>query len=169
MKVHVTEDDILVPTEMLAKIYDVSTRTENLWTKSGCPKESRGAYSLKAVAKWHREGAPGEAKDIENMTLAQQKIYYEGQHKAALAELQRMKLMSIKGEMLPAQQITEDLRRFCGILKKELHAIGHDVLSEAAEELPPERARALGKKIEQRINAALAQMSAGSFRYDEDE
>ena len=168
MKVQVTEDDILVPTEMLAKIYDVSTRTVNLWTKSGCPKEARGAYSLKAVAKWFREGAPGEQTDVENLSLAQQKIYYEGQHRAALAELQQMKLAAMKGELLPAAKITEDLRRFCGVLKKELQATGREVVLEIAADVPAERVRQIDKRITERINNALRQMSAGDFRCEEE-
>ena len=166
MKVKVLEDDVLVSSEMLAKIYDVSTRTVNLWTKAGCPKYGRGVYSLRDVAKWRGAGSPDESKDIGNMTLAQQKIYYEGQHKAALAELQQMKVMSLKGELLPAEQITEDLRRFCGVLKKELQALGREIVSEIAPEITPETARELDKRITGRIHDALRQMSAGDFQYD---
>lgn len=166
MKVQVLEDDVLVSSEMLAKIYDVTTRTVNLWTKSGCPKRGRGVYSLKDVAKWFRAGASGESTDLEKLSLQQQKIYYEGQHRAALAELQQMKVMSLKGELVPSAQITADLTRFCSVLKKELLAVGREVVAEIAPEIPPERARALDKIVTDRIQDALRQMSAGDFRYD---
>lgn len=166
MKVKVLEDDILVPTEMLAKIYNVSSRTLNLWTKTGCPKYGRGVYSLRDVAKWIRAGIPEEEREVSKMSLAQQKLYQEARHKSALADMQEMRMQSMRGELLTAEQITEDLRRFCGVLKKELYAMGREVLSEVSADLSPERARELDKRISRRIDGALRQMSAGEFRYD---
>ena len=168
MKVKVLEDDILVSSEMLAKIYGVSTRSINLWTQAGCPKHGRGVYSLKDVARWRGAGATDDTKNVENMTLAQQKMYYEGQHRAALAELQQMKVMSLRGELLRTDQITEDLRRFCGVLKKELQALGREIVAEIAPEVSPETAREMDIRITGRIKDALRQMSAGEFRYDEE-
>lgn len=166
MKTKVLENDIIVPTEMLAKIYGVSDRTINLWTKSGCPKEGRGAYSLAAVAKWVRAGIPEEEKDVAKMSVAQQKLYQEARHKAALADMQEMRMRSMKGDLIPVDQITEDLRRFCTVLKKELYAIGRDVLAEVETDITPEKAREMSEKVSDRIDAALRQLAAGEFRYD---
>lgn len=165
MKVRVLDDDILVPTEMLAKIYGVSSRTINLWTKTGCPKQGRGAYSLRDVAQWIRAGIPEEEKDVSKMTLAQQKLFQESRHKAALADMQEMRMRSMMGELMPVQQVTDDLRRFCGVLKKELYSIGRELLAEVETEITPERARDLDERITKRLEAALRQLSAGEFRY----
>ena len=99
MKVKVLNDDILVPTEMLAKIYGVSSRTINLWTKTGCPKQGRGSYSLRDVAQWIRAGIPEEEKDISKMTLAQQKLFQESRHKAALADMQEKNLSRMQDDI----------------------------------------------------------------------
>ena len=37
MKSRITDDDVLVTTQLLAKIYGVTTRTVQNWTKAGCP------------------------------------------------------------------------------------------------------------------------------------
>lgn len=168
MKSRITDDDVLVTTQLLAKIYGVTTRTIQNWTKAGCPKYAPGGYSLHDVAAWMKQGTPDEEKDVSEMSLAKQKIYYESRHRAALAEIQRMKLQSMKREMIPAEQITEDLRRFAAVLKKEIYGIGRDVIEEASAELEPERVRKLDERITRRIDAALRQLSAGEFRCGDD-
>lgn len=169
MKSRITDEDVLVTTQLLAKIYGVTTRTIQNWTKAGCPKYAPGGYSMRAVVQWMRAGAAEDEADVSEMSLAQKKLYYEGRHRAALAELQNMKLEAMRGELLPAAQITDDLRRFCAVLKKEMQGIGRECIEEVAPDMDAARVRDLEERIEKRINEALRQMSAGGFRYGGDE
>ena len=75
-------------------------------------------------------------------------------------------MRSMMGELMPVQQVTDDLRRFSGVLKKELYSIGRELLAEVETEITPERARDLDERITKRLEAALRQLSAGEFRYD---
>lgn len=168
MKNQITEEDVLLTTGMLAKVYGVTPRTVQNWTRAGMPKAAPGGYSLRAVLQWMRAGAADDGADVSEMSLAQKKLYYEGRHRAALAELQTMKLETMRGELVPAAQVTDDLRRFCAVLKKEMQGIGRECIEEVAPDMDAARVRDLEDRVERRIEDALRQLSAGEFAHGGD-
>ena len=69
-----------IQTALLAELFGVTQKTLASWAKDGCPKADRGWWALQDVIAWRIDGTGADA-DLENMSLKDQKTYWESQLK----------------------------------------------------------------------------------------
>ena len=65
-----------IQTALLAELFGVTQKTLASWAKDGCPKADRGWWALQDVIAWRLNGTEAD-EDLENMSLKDQKTYWE--------------------------------------------------------------------------------------------
>lgn len=162
---------VIMSSELTARYFGVSQQTLSKWVRSGCPRYKYGYYDLKEVSEFRFRTvgpmrAPESEKDLENMSLPQQKIFYEQRLKAAQAEAAEYKNEIAKGEYLQRSQVVSDLKMFCVVLKRSLLGLGRRLSRDVASQLGPVEARKFDHMIHETIDDALEQLSVdGVYHY----
>ncbi len=59
-------EDLLVSTEQICKLFDISRAALNKWVSSGCPKHSRGWFLLKDVLEWKGDNVSEKMQEPRN-------------------------------------------------------------------------------------------------------
>lgn len=94
---------IIVNTSDVAQFFDVSIRSVQHWAASGCPKQGRGKFDLKAVHAWwwlNIASARAEAEAGDESLQEQRRLYWQ-----AKAERERLAVEREKGELIPKEEI----------------------------------------------------------------
>jgi phage terminase Nu1 subunit (DNA packaging protein) len=165
---------IIASAETTAAYFGVTQPTLSNWVnRDGCPRHKYGYYDIKAVT-LHRqkmEGigeSPEEERDVEKMSMTQQKVYFETQLKSARAEAATLKTAILRGEYLKRDDVVKDLKRFAGLLKRSLQGLGRRLSREAAAHVSADEARQFNAIIGGTLDEALQQMSVdGVYRYED--
>lgn len=155
---------IIASADITAKYFGVTKQTLSNWVKNGCPRVKYGFYDIKAVSEWRIEAsgigaAPENDKDLETMSLKNQKVYFEKQLKAAQADAAQMRAAIMKGDYLERKIAVDDLKSWAVVLKRSLLGLGRAISRDVASALSPAEARRFDKQITDTINDALDQLS----------
>lgn len=162
---------VIMSSELTAKYFGVSQQTLSNWVRAGCPRYKYGFYDLKEVSEYRFKvagpmKAPESERDLESLPVQQQKLFYEQRLKAAQAEAAEYKNEIANGEYLPREQVVNDLRKFCVVLKRSLQGLGRRISRDVASQLGPVEARKFDRTIKDTVDEALEQLSVdGVYHY----
>ena len=134
-------DDLIVPTDDVVRIFGVTTKTVSEWNKAGLPKVERGMYRLKDVVKWRGLARLGD-HDNGKESDATKKARAEAEYKDAKAKQEAVKLQEMLGNLVPIEMIEEqwaytftDIRQQLMKLPNDIRARIHTSYPECSEDV----------------------------------
>lgn len=151
------ENNLLVSTEMICKLFDVSRAALKKWRDGGCPQIQRGWFDLREVLKWKGENSSG--KIDKNTSSREKKLYYEAKYKEEQVRRIELKNAIAEGAYLSREEAESELKRLLVVLKTSLVGLGNAISTEVSLHVDSETARLLDKNIQDTIYDALEQMS----------
>lgn len=163
-KVKVIEDSLCISTSELCELFDVHRNTIAQWGKLGLPKKTNGWYPLKEVVQWvmdYRGAAKKKATDDpdEEMSLAQQKLFYEAKLKEQQADAATLKNAIAKGEYISRDEVVSELQRFFTTLRRSMAGYSRKIAMEVSPYLDPTQVRMIEQSITDTTNEVLLQLS----------
>lgn len=161
VKAKMIDGALCVATSELCEVFNVHRNTIAQWERSGMPKKARGWYSLKDTINWVMEnrGVKKTPETEEEMTLSQQKLFYEAKLKEQQADAATLKNDIAKGEYIRRDDVVSELQRFFTAFKRSMSGYSRRIAMEIAPYLDPEQVRVIEQNISDTTNAALLQLS----------
>lgn len=161
VKAKMMDGALCVATSELCEVLGVHRNTIAQWERSGMPKKARGWYSLKDTIHWVMEnrGVKKTPESEEEMTLSQQKLFYEAKLKAEQADAATLKNAISKGEYIKREDVVSELQRFFISLKRSMLGYSRRVAMEVAPYVEPDQARMIEQSISDATTEALQQLS----------
>lgn len=151
---------VLVTTNKLCSLLDITDKTLTNWKRSGCEQHSRGWWDLKEVLKWRGTIQVGEdAASKKGVNLQQKKLEWEVAYKEAQTENTRMKNDLAEGKYVEREFVEMELSRFFLVFKKSTTALTRKLGNMIGSYMQPLEARRAENEIAETINDALEQMS----------
>jgi len=161
-KVKIINDRICLSTAAMCEVFNIDKSTLKRWSDDGCPKVARGWWPLKEVLEWRglvsAAGIKTE-KDIEKLSLKEQKLYFEAKYKQAQSEAAEFKNAIQRGEYIPKDEIIAELQRFFIVLKRSMLGYSRRIATEISPFVDAIEARRIEKMITELTNDALEQLS----------
>ena len=108
--VKIIASKVCVSTSALLEILEVNESTLVRWAEKGCPKVQRGWWSIKDVLDWRNASFKAMTEnDIDKMSIAEKKTYYDGKVKEAQLEALNLKNKIAQGDYIAKDEIVEEL------------------------------------------------------------
>lgn len=148
-------EDLLVSTEQICKLFDISRAALNKWVSSGCPKYSRGWFLLKDVLNWKGDNV---SEKMQGTSAKAKKVLYEAQYKEEQVKALKFKNAQQEGLYLDKDNVESELKRLLIILKTSLQGMATTISTELALYVDTETARLLDTQIKNIVEDALNQM-----------
>lgn len=98
---------MIVSTQELAKLFDVTSMTINNWRRKGMPRESFGKFDLAKVIEWKIS----EAREEASIEEAPEGTSPKDRKDLAEAKLKEIKVAKERKELIPQQQANERLQK----------------------------------------------------------
>lgn len=157
---------ILVSSNRLCSLLDITSKTLTNWSRDGLEKEARGWWDLQKVLAWrglvNESATPGEKKA---KTLQQKKLEAEVAYKEAQVELTQFKSALQNGEYVERDVVQSELSRFFIVLKKSLLSLSKKLSGTVSGYVDNTEARRVERDLNDIISDALEQMSVeGVYR-----
>lgn len=152
---------ICVTTQELCDQMGISRNTLTEWEDKGCPKAARGWWPIWDLLKWRGligSGVKTEG-DLEDMALAQQKLYYEAEYKKHQTDKVAFENAVARGEYIKKEDITAELQRFFVVLKRSMMGYSRKIATELSAFVDVMAARKIEKMISELTKDALGQFS----------
>lgn len=158
---------VCVSTSALYEILDVNESTLVRWAEKGCPKVSRGWWSIKDVLQWRNASFKVvKENEVEKLSFIEKKTYYEGKLKAAQFEAIELKNKIAQGDYIAKDEIVEELQRFLVVLKRSMLGFSRKIAADLSHLVDETEARRMGKIISDTTANVLEQLSIDGI-YDE--
>ncbi|MGF7431085.1 hypothetical protein PQV03_10010 [Thermoanaerobacterium thermosaccharolyticum] len=161
-KVKILDDKICLSTTAMCEIFNIDKSTLKRWGDDGCPKAARGWWPLADVLRWRglvSVGGIQTERDIERLSLQEQKLYYEAKYKQAQSEAAEFKNAIQRGEYILKDDIVAELQRFFVVLKRSMLGYSRRIATELAGYVDAITARRIEKMITELTLDALEQIS----------
>ena len=146
---------VCVSTSALYEILEVNESTLVRWADKGCPKVSRGWWSIKDVLDWRN----ASFKAMTENDIAEKKTYYDGKVKEAQLEALNLKNKIAQGEYIAKEEIVAELQRFLVVLKKSMTSFSRKIAADLSHIVDSTEARRMGKLISDTTANVLEQLS----------
>lgn len=160
----------LQPTQVIAKIFGVSTRrieqlkTEGIIKGEGRPTKYDLLPTIQAYIKYLSDKANGREKKQTDSELETSKLEAESRYKTAKAEMAELELQELQGELHRASDVEAITTDHVMFLRSMLMALpGALAVDLAAIDKPAEAA----DRIRQEVNSILNRLA--NYRYDPEE
>lgn len=160
----------LQPTQVIAKIFGVSTRrieqlkTEGIIKGEGRPTKYDLLPTIQAYIKYLSDKANGREKKQTDSELETSKLEAESRYKTAKAEMAELELKELRGELHRASDVEAITTDHVMFLRSMLMALpGALAVDLAAIDKPAEAA----DRIRQEVNGVLDRLA--NYRYDPEE
>lgn len=160
----------LQPTQVIAKIFGVSTRrieqlkTEGIIKGEGRPTKYDLLPTIQAYIKYLSDKANGREKKQTDSELETSKLEAESRYKTAKAEMAELELKELQGELHRASDVEAITTDHVMFLRSMLMALpGALAVDLAAIDKPAEAA----DRIRQEVNGVLDRLA--NYRYDPEE
>lgn len=162
-------ESIIACTEIAAKYFGVSSQTLSNWANAGCPRYEYGYWDVRRVSDWREKKTALKAAEAEasqeEMTLAEQKVFFDGKLKEAQLETAQLKNAILRGDYLERQFVVAELSRFTSMMKTSFTGLGGKLAREIAHYVEPDVARKADKRIKEVIRDGLEQIAVeGVYR-----
>ena len=127
------------------RITGATKQTVGRWVDLGMPKIEHGKYSLFQALAW----AFAHSKGIHNKDDAERSKKEEAELRLleAKAEIEEEKLAKIKGELIPIDEVEENLIKIAVVMSSKLRAIPAPIAKRCEGRTAPEIEKLLKKKI----------------------
>ncbi|KYD02649.1 hypothetical protein B4102_0243 [Heyndrickxia sporothermodurans] len=156
---------IIVRTNVLCEILEISDRTLTDWKRQGLTQHRRGWWDLKHVLKWRGEIYNADTEVSKSISLQQKKLEAEVALKETNNELNKLKIDIQSGKYLEKEIVETELSRFFLIFKKSAMALARKLAGEISPYVEPLEARRIEKGLNETISDALEQMSVDGVYY----
>ncbi|MGO4540364.1 hypothetical protein [Paenibacillus sp. 2TAB19] len=155
------DEALCISTSALCDVLNIHRNTLAQWTKAGMPKKANGWYDLKVTVNWVMEnrGVKKTPEAEEDMTLSQQKLFYEAKLKEQQADAATLKNAISKGEYINREDVVSELQRFFVTLKRSLTGYSRRIAMDVAPYVEPDQVRVIEQTIADSTNDALLQLS----------
>ena len=151
---------VCVSTSALYEILEVNESTLVRWADKGCPKVSRGWWSIKDVLDWRNASFKAMTEnDIDKMSISEKKTYYDGKVKEAQLEALNLKNKIAQGEYIAKEEIVAEHQRFLVVLKKSMTSFSRKIAADLSHIVDSTEARRMGKLISDTTANVLEQLS----------
>lgn len=160
--VKIIDGKLCLSTSAMCEIFDIDRSTLKRWGDDGCPKAARGWWPLAEVMRWRglvSAGGIKTEKDVEKLSLQEQKLYYETKYKQAQSEAAEFKNALQKGEYIPQDEIVAELQRLFVTLKRSMLGYSRRIATELSAYVDSITARRIEKMITELTLDALEQIS----------
>lgn len=158
--VKVIAGKVCVTTSALYEILEVNESTLVRWAEKGCPKVQRGWWSIKDVLDWRNASYKAITEnDIDKMSSAEKKLYYEAKVKEAQSQALILKNELAQGDYILKADVVEELQRFFVILKRSMTGFSRKIAAELSHVVDANEARRIGKLVSDTTTNALEQLS----------
>lgn len=151
-----------VPTSFLTEVFGVTPKTLASWAKDGCPKADRGWWALQDVIAWRIDGTGVDA-DLENMSLKDQKTYWESQLKKAQTENRELENGIKRGDYIEKKVVAEELTAFFVALKQAMMLLPRKIGILASASVDMDTAKSIEHEVSEVVYDALAEWSQGKL------
>lgn len=118
-------DDLIVSSTDIMKIFNIGQRTCAEWAKMGCPKVGRGEWKLKDVVKWRGLLRLGDATNQESD--AAKKLRADAEYKDAKAKQEAVRLQEMLGNLVPIEMIQEQWAFAFADIRQQLLKLPNDI------------------------------------------
>lgn len=129
-EMEIVNDQVIVSAQVASKVFGITVRTLNDWTKKGCPKVEKGVYNLREVMEW-RHSANNSPESLE---AKKQKA--DIRYREARADMEEMKRKTMVGELVAVEDIEHELVEVFSRIKMGLLNIKQKVLQELHSSYP---------------------------------
>ena len=142
--------NICAKTAIVCDILNIDVSTLYKWNKKGCPKAQTGDWSLADLFKWlgfigTENNNNCQNANIENMSIKEQKLYFETKYKQAQCESSEWKNAINKGDYIAKEEIISTMDRYLPLLNKSLKDISLIITKELLYYLEKINAQNIGK------------------------
>ena len=142
------------------EILEVNESTLVRWVDKGCPKVSRGWYSIKDVLDWRNASFKAMTEnDVDKMNVAERKTFYDSKVKEAQLEAITLKNKIAAGDYIAKDEIVDELNRFLVVLKRSMNTFSKKITTDLQRFVNDTEARRMEKTISDTVHQALLQLS----------
>ena len=153
---------VCLTTKAMTETLNISQQTLSFWESQGCPKEARGWWSVRDVLTWKGLLTPGSLRSEEQAketSLNQKKLTAETRLKEQKADEAEFKNAIARGEYIPKEEITAELKRFFVVLKRSMLGYSRRIATELSAYVDSITARRIEKMVTELTLDALEQIS----------
>ena len=151
-----------IQTALLAELFGVTQKTLASWAKDGCPKADRGWWALQDVITWRLDGT-GADENLENMSLRDQKTYWESKLKKAQTENRELENGIKRGDYIEKKVVAEELTAFFVALKQAMMLLPRKIGILASVSVDIDTAKNIEHEVREVVHDALAEWSQGKL------
>lgn len=111
-----------VLTKDLVRYYDVDERTVKRWVEAGCPHRKahrRLEFLLSEVIPWRREQDRKELRQSSTPKMDEE----QARKMRADADLSELKVLQMRGELIPATRVEQDMERLCAMVRARVLSV----------------------------------------------
>ncbi len=155
-------DKFCISTGELCAQLGINRKTLTDWEAKGCPKAARGWWPLWDILRWRGVIGGGKVIDesqAEESSLAMKKLKYEAELKKQKAEEAAFDNAVARGEYIPKEEVTAELKRFFVVLKRSMLGYSRRVATEVSPYVDAITARRIERMITELTTDALEQLS----------
>lgn len=147
-------DSVLVPAQVCAAVFGVTTRTLSKWTAKGCPKTEFNTYDLKAVIAWKysNDSTP------ESLVSKQQKA--DIRFREARASIEETKHKALIGEYVAVEDVKNEVTEMLTQVRIGLLSIKQKTV-QSLYATYPEYAHEVANLVEREIERGLKALAKG--------
>lgn len=153
---------LCIQTGLASELLGVSRQTLSVWEKAGCPKADRGWWALQDVIAWRLDGI-GVDEDLENMSLKDQKTYWESKLKKAQTENRELENGIKRGDYIEKKVVAEELTAFFVALKQAMMLLPRKIGILASVSVDIDTAKNIEHEVREVVHDALAEWSQGKL------
>lgn len=137
---------ILATQEQIAKVFRVTVRTVRNWIESGMPVMKTGRYDLAEIVAWKF------MRDQAVLSEGRKSDDWVGLYRECKAKIEEIKLWTIKGNVIPKQEVEQGLVQVSIAIKRALLALPRAIAPRLVGLEPREIEAVLRERVEEIIN-----------------
>lgn len=151
-----SDPGILATQDQVAKVFRVTVRTVRYWVQSGMPVMKNGRYDLAEIVAW---------KFIRDQSLLTEGRKngddWVGLYRECKAKIEEIKLWTIKGNVIPKQEVERGLVQVSIAIKRALLALPRSIAPRLVGLEPREIEAVLRERVEEIINLFAKELIFG--------
>jgi len=158
--IKIIDGKICCTSQALYELLKINESTLVRWGQNKCPKICRGWWAIEDVLEWRGQTSESPSdEDIDKQPLSLQKLHYEVQWKKSQSEANELKNAISRGDYIPKEKITEELKRFFVVLKRSMTGYSRKIAIELSHFVEPSEARRMENNIKDLTCNVLEQIS----------
>lgn len=149
------DPSILATQEHVAKVFRVTVRTVRNWIETGMPVMKSGRYDLAEIVAWKF------MRDHAVLSEGRKDDNWVGLYRECKAKIEEIKLWTIKGNVIPKQEVEQGLVQVSIAIKRALLALPRAIAPRLVGLEPREIEAVLRERVEEIINLFAKELIFG--------